>query len=481
MQTDNRTLSIGTAMTTATGETNESGFDSLLGVTINNTNNNMPEGPCPTGDAATVPTPESLRRSKLMLDLRKLDFTQQDLGPTPRKSPSSLSASRAIEDLSAHGGFQFGAGQEGLSDTNHGDCAGHEEWKLGDPYHDETKPLGRIRNRCGALINHRNASLLSTMLIILNAIVLAAMTFRFKNPNINQGLETLDTVILSLFTIELFLQLLYLGLPELLSQKWLLFDLIVIIFSWAFFGSPVNVLRSLRIFRVFSLFSRWESMRNLVEAVGKTIPKMATIWAALLLFFFVFCVLFTDLYGDLYEEGYLDYDYFGRLDKTFLTLFQFMTLDSWTGVVRQVLVERPASLIAFCSWVIITAFFALNLVIAVICESLIELNNLKEKKNRNKALKKHQDMIAAQTDQLVEETHRILVLQNKMLQNQALMQQALLEIAAHMDASTRGNRLSTSSQGGKKGALSRLLSSMSDDETEEVSDNEEEKKCLVNN
>lgn len=473
-------------MTIRTEETNEPGFDSLLGVT---SDAKMPEGPsrnAPPPDkrassTTAAPSPKMRRRSSLMRDLHKLDFAPQDPGPNPRKSPLSLCASRAIEDLSVHhGGFQFEDQGDAMGDTNHTDCAEHEEWKLGDPYHDVTEPLGRIRNRCGAFINHRVASLASTMLILLNAIVLAAMTVKFQNSNINKVLETLDTVILSLFTIELSLQLFYLGLPELLRQRWLLFDLIIIIFSWAFVGSPVSVVRSFRIFRVFSLFSRWESMRNLVAAVGRTLPKMVTIWVALLLFFFVFCVLFTDLYGDLYEEGYLDYDYFGQLDKTFLTLFQFMTLDSWSAVVRQVRVDRPASLIAFCSWIIITAFFALNLVIAVICESLIELNNLKEKKNRSKALKKHQDMIAAQTEQLVEESQRILFIQNQMLKNQALMQQALLEIAAHMDRSTREKSMSTSSQG--KGALSRLLSSLSDEDFDvaPAPDNEEETDSLAN-
>jgi hypothetical protein len=161
------------------------------------------------------------------------------------------------------------------------------------------------------------------------------------------------------------------------------------------------------------------------------------------------------------------------IDRTFLTLFQFMTLDSWSNVVRQVEQDRPASLLGFCAWIIITAFFILNLVVAVICESLIELTSLKEKKNQNRNLKRHQNMIAAQTDQLVEETERIATMQAQMLQNQLLIQRALLQIAEHLtttdddnDENDENNNIVDSSARslGGKAALSRLLSSLEDDE-----------------
>jgi len=418
-------------------------------------------------------------RIKMLLQLRDLRLpseTEKSTSRNNKKNRLSATASEAIERLSNHGGFNFGVGVNSDFGMD-GETTCREEFKLGDPIHDDYFAMGRFRNKCGALINQPVSHAVSSLLILLNAGVLAALTFRFENPKVVDGLEILDMIILSLFTIELFVQAFYLGISAFLANRWFLLDLIIIIFSWSFLGSSINVLRSLRIFRVFALLSRWESMRHLVQAVGTTLPRMASIWATLLLFFFVFCVLFTDLYGDLYEDDYLDYDYFGRLDKTFLTLFQFMTLDSWSGVVRQVLEGRPAALISFCSWIVITAFFMLNLVVAVICDSLIELNNLKEKKLQNNAMKKHQNMITAQTEELLQETQRLTQIQSQLLQNQVLMQQALLQMA-HLDEANstpksgvddgssnvrNGDQLSEST-GGQKGALGRLLSNMSDDE-----------------
>ena len=140
------------------------------------------------------------------------------------------------------------------------------------------------------------------------------------------------------------------------------------------------------------------------------------------------------LYSGLYDEGYLDYDYFGDLEKTFLTLFQFMTLDSWTGVVRQVNDANPYAWVGFLVWVIVTAFFVLNLVIAVICESVIELNNLQEEKRQNKAMKQHRNLILQQTHDLMEETQSISKMQKELLANQLATQQAVTIIAAHLQA-----------------------------------------------
>jgi uncharacterized membrane protein (DUF106 family) len=69
----------------------------------------------------------------------------------------------------------------------------------------------------------------------------------------------------------------------------------------------------------------------------------------------------------------LDYDYFGSLDKTFITLFQMMTTDSWLIIVRQVMDAIPYAYILFFAFVTLTSFIILSLIFAIICESLVDL------------------------------------------------------------------------------------------------------------
>ena len=265
-----------------------------------------------------------------------------------------------------------------LDGTEDDDDDDEHQFKLGDPLHEPSTCLGRSRNSVGRVVNLNFVQWTLMFLIIANSLILGALTFVHDNPVVRSALESTDLALLIVFTVELTAQLYYLGL-QFFRNGWLIFDCVVIVASWAFEGSELTVMRSFRIFRLFAMVSRWTSLQRLFKAIGKTMPKMGTIAAVLVLFFYSFSVFYTNLYFGLYEDGHLEENYFGRLDLTFLTLFQVMTLDSWTSMVRQVMEVHPWAWVGFVIWVIITAFFFMNLIIAVICESLFELNDIKAK------------------------------------------------------------------------------------------------------
>ncbi len=91
----------------------------------------------------------------------------------------------------------------------------------------------------------------------------------------------------------------------------------------------------------------------------------------LTILFTVFGVASTMLFGDLEYDD--DIDYFGTFDKSVLTLFQIMTFDSWKAVARQTMEKVPYSWILFVLWVLISGFVIMNLIIAIICESLVNM------------------------------------------------------------------------------------------------------------
>lgn len=247
------------------------------------------------------------------------------------------------------------------------------DWK-----HNCCRRFAVFRVACGNFVNSMVVQVIMTITLVSNAVVLGALTFDSLPSLTISVLEITDLVMLIAFTLEIVLHGVYLGPRQLLKDSWLTFDFVVITFSWCFLESNLSILRSFRIFRVFSIVSRWESLRTLFEAIGSTIPKMASIWLSLLLctskyrfldvslrriftpcsflaffshpldstslqrtVFYVFCVLFTNIWSALYAEGYLDQNYFGNLGLTFVTLFQVMTLDSWAEVARQVMVFEP--------------------------------------------------------------------------------------------------------------------------------------------
>jgi len=94
----------------------------------------------------------------------------------------------------------------------------------------------------------------------------------------------------------------------------------------------------------------------------------------LLLILYVYGVIFTSLFKDLYADGYLDEDYFSRLDYTLFTLFQIMLMDDWATITKQVMVVYPWAWLIFILYILTTTFLVLNLAVGVISSAVADVN-----------------------------------------------------------------------------------------------------------
>jgi voltage-gated sodium channel len=106
-------------------------------------------------------------------------------------------------------------------------------------------------------------------------------------------------------------------------------------------------------------------LRFVVEALLHAIPGIASIGILMLIIFYVFAVMATGLYGQGFPE------WFGSLGSAMFTLFQIMTLESWSmGVVRPVMLEHPYAWIFFVLFILVATFTMLNLFIGVIVDTM---------------------------------------------------------------------------------------------------------------
>lgn len=158
------------------------------------------------------------------------------------------------------------------------------------------------------------------------------------------------------------------------NKPWIIFDLLVIVFSWAF--NSVRIIRSFRILRALRLISKLRQMRNLVRALFVVMPRMGAVAFLLGILFIIFGVFFTEKLGRNYDPDLMEFDYFGRLDLTLFTLFQMMTFDNWQTVTREVSAVDPIGWVMCLIWVILSGFVVFNLIIAIICESLTSLDEV---------------------------------------------------------------------------------------------------------
>jgi hypothetical protein len=98
----------------------------------------------------------------------------------------------------------------------------------------------------------------------------------------------------------------------------------------------LSVLRALRILRVLRIIGMVPSLKRVVGGLVAALPGMGSIMLLLTLVFYVFSVMATKLYGESFPE------WFGSIPASAYSLFQIMTLESWSmGIVRPVMEVHP--------------------------------------------------------------------------------------------------------------------------------------------
>lgn len=158
---------------------------------------------------------------------------------------------------------------------------------------------------------------------------------------------------------------------------------------------------------------------------------MFAIWLLLCLISYIFAVMFTQLFKNLYETGATgDTDYFGRMDKTFFTLFQIMTLDAWADIARDAMTVYPWAWLPIITYVIVTGFVVVNLVIAVICDAVAALHGDEKAKLLGQQIATVADDEDAGAD-ATEQTKRKQTVEEVIAQNTAREQLSALE--QHVD------------------------------------------------
>ena len=107
------------------------------------------------------------------------------------------------------------------------------------------------------------------------------------------------------------------------------------------------------------------SLRRVVGGLMAALPGMGSITMLLLLVFYVFSVMATKLYGGVFPE------WFGSIGASAYSLFQIMTLESWSmGIVRPVMEQFPMAWIFFIVFILCTSFTVLNLFIGIIVSAM---------------------------------------------------------------------------------------------------------------
>lgn len=221
-----------------------------------------------------------------------------------------------------------------------------------------------LRNKIDRFLNLGWVQHTILALIIINAVLLGLETSASVMARVGAWLTLVDKLILSVFVIEIAARL-YVHRLRFFRDPWSVFDFAVVAIALVPASGPFAVLRALRVLRVLRVLTIVPSMRRVVGALLSAIPGLSSIALVLLLVFYVFGVIATHLFGQQFP------DWFGHLGRSLYTLFQVMTLESWSmGISRPVMEEVPYAWAFFITFILFATFTMLNLFIAIIVNAM---------------------------------------------------------------------------------------------------------------
>ncbi len=203
--------------------------------------------------------------------------------------------------------------------------------------------------------------------IVINALVLGMEATPLRDTAAMPWLHLIDQICLGIFIIELLAKALAYRF-SMLRSGWNVFDILVVGIALVPAAGPASVLRGLRVLRVFRLLTAVPALKRVILAFIHAIPGLASVVGLMAVIFYIAAVMATGLFGEVKPE------FFGHLGRSLFTLFQVMTLESWSmGVVRPVMEAQPMAWLFFVPFILIATFTVLNLFIGVIVSTMNEL------------------------------------------------------------------------------------------------------------
>lgn len=263
-----------------------------------------------------------------------------------------------------------------------------------------------LKDKLKVFIEHKYTNNFILAVIIYNALALGLLTY----PNICKyaGEFLLDSCFacVIIFTIEMIIKLYVYGL-KFFKDGWNNFDFILVAISWIPTGgifSSFRAFRVLRALRALRLVTRLQKLRLIVQAIIDSVPNVFWACLLLLLIFYIFAIMGTTLYAESFPQ------YFGSIGKTMATLFQMVTLDDWAaGIARPVCVDNPFGWIYFITFILISSFIVMNVIVGVIVNTIGEISE-KSKLMHERKIRKSKSELERELNKLKRQIAKVELL-----------------------------------------------------------------------
>lgn len=228
--------------------------------------------------------------------------------------------------------------------------------------------LGTTRNSLRLFFESTFFQRFIVIIIMINSILIGAETSDLVMNSIGAYIDFFDLLILVLFTLEIILKI-FVYRSHFFRSSWNLFDFAIVAISIVPAAGSFSVFRALRIIRTLRLLKSIPKLRLIIESLLKSIPSIGWISVLLAIVYYTFAVIGVNIFGEAYPE------YFGDLSASFFTLFQIMTLESWSSAIARPIMDGvPFAALYFISFILIATYTTLNIFIAIVVNTMNEVS-----------------------------------------------------------------------------------------------------------
>lgn len=207
--------------------------------------------------------------------------------------------------------------------------------------------------------------------ILLYAAFLSLTGTPLQNETYDWMQEHVHVIFWGLFVFEILLKL-FVARWKFFENAWNVIDGSLLLITLLI--PQIKVLRILRLFVYVNTFLNHKIIDRVFKTLVQSLPSLMTSGGLLLSLMFGYGLLATVLFGEKFPE------YFGNVGISLYTLFQIMTLESWSaGVVRPIMDIYPWAWVMFVSYILLSTYGITNIFVGVIVNAMSAVDSTAEK------------------------------------------------------------------------------------------------------
>ena len=240
--------------------------------------------------------------------------------------------------------------------------------------------IEKIQNASLRLRNNKIFELFVVSIIILSAVLIGAKTYSMPTAFIT-AIKWLDFLVTIIFLFEISIRFIAEeNKKRFFHNGWNVFDTLIVIISLIPIQDSEMALigRLVRIFRVLRMISIIPELRMLLNSLLRALPQLGYVLLLMFIIFYIYAAVGSTFFAKVNPELW------GDIAISLLTLFRVMTFEDWTDVMYETMEVYPFSWIFYLTFIFLTAFAFLNMVIGIVV-NVLEDEHAKERAAQDKA------------------------------------------------------------------------------------------------